>query len=145
MMPRFSPNHKPSPHSCLGQVFYLGTHEYAPARMLIDSGVAVALATGYNAETSPSQSMQMMIALACRNMHMTPAEAVTASTFNAAHALWRSSSLGSLESGKSADLLILSVPDYREIPYHFGVNLVELVMKSGAVLVERSEVKWPVH
>jgi imidazolonepropionase len=126
-----------------GQVFYLGTHEYAPARRLIDAGVAVALATGYNVETSPSQSMQMMIALACRNMQMTPAEAVTAATFNAGHALRRSSSIGSLESGKSADLLILSVPDYREIPYHFGVNLVELVMKSGTVLVERSEVKWP--
>ncbi len=126
-----------------GQGFYLGTHAYSPARMLIDSGAAVSLATGYNAETSPSQSMQMMIALACRNMNMTPAEAVTAATFNAAHGLRRSSSIGSLESGKSADLIILSVPDYREIPYHFGVNLVELVMKNGAALVERSEVKWP--
>jgi imidazolonepropionase len=112
--------------------------------MLIDSGVAVALASNNNAETSPSQNMQMTIALACGNMSMTPAEAVTAATINAAHALGKGSSLGSLEFGKSADLLILSVPDYREIPYHFGVNQVELVMKDGAVLVERSEVKWPV-
>jgi imidazolonepropionase len=73
---------------------------------------------------------------------MTPAEAITAASINAAHALGRASSIGSLEAGKSADLLILSVPDYRELPYHFGVNLVERVMKSGRVLVERSEVRW---
>jgi len=127
-----------------GPAFYLSGQPYPPARMLIDSGVAVALASNNNAETSPSQNMQMMIALACGNMSMTPAEAVTAATINAAHALGKGSSLGSLEFGKSADLLILSVPDYREIPYHFGVNQVELVMKDGAVLVERSEVKWPV-
>jgi len=76
-------------------------------------------------------------------MKMTPAEALTAATINGAHALLRSSSIGSLEKGKSADLLMLSVPDYREIPYHFGVNLVDLVMKNGVTLLERSEVKWP--
>ena len=76
-------------------------------------------------------------------MRMTPAEAVAASTINAARALRQASVTGSLEPGKSADLLILGVPDYREIPYHFGVNLVELVMKNGAVLLETSEVKWP--
>jgi imidazolonepropionase len=120
-----------------------GTPDYAPARMLIDAGAAVALASGYHPSAFASQNMQMMIALACGKMQMTPAEAVTAATFNGACAVRRSSNVGSLEAGKSADLLILSVPDYREIPYHFGVNLVELVMKSGAVLVERSEVKWP--
>jgi imidazolonepropionase len=126
-----------------GAVFYLGREDYAPARMLIDSGAAVALATNYNPETSPSQNMQMTIALACRDMKMTPAEALTAATINGAHALRRASSIGSLEIGKKADLLMLSVPDYREIPYHFGVNLVDLVMKNGATLLQRSEVKWP--
>jgi imidazolonepropionase len=126
-----------------GPVFHRGTNDYPPARMLIDSGVAVALGTRYHPETSPSQSMQMMIALACVHMNMTPAEAVTAATINAAHALKVGSSVGSLESSKNADLLILDVPDYREIPYHFGMNLVHTVMKSGHVLVERSEVKWP--
>jgi len=125
-----------------GAVFYLERHDYAPARMLIDSGAAVALATNYNPETSPSQNMQMTITLACREMKMTPAEALTAATINGAHALQRASSIGSLEIGKSADLLMLSVPDYREIPYHFGVNLVDLVMKNGATLLQRSEVKW---
>jgi imidazolonepropionase len=126
-----------------GAVFYLGRQDYAPARMLLDNGAAVALATNYNPETSPSQNMQMTIALACREMKMTPAEALTAATINGAHALLRSSRIGSLEKGKSADLLMLSVPDYREIPYHFGVNLVDLVMKNGATLLQRSEVKWP--
>ncbi|HEY6392854.1 MAG TPA: imidazolonepropionase [Bryobacteraceae bacterium] len=126
-----------------GAVFYLGRQDYAPARMLLDSGAAVALATNYNPETSPSQNMQMTIALACREMKMTPAEAFTAATINGAHALRRAASIGSLEIGKSADLVMLSVPDYREIPYHFGVNLVDLVMKNGATLLQRSEVKWP--
>ena len=126
-----------------GENFYLGVEPYAPARMLINSGVAVALATNYNSETSPSQNMQMMLTLGCRKMDMTPAEAVTAATLNAAHALRRASSIGSLETGKCADLIILGVPDYREIPYHFGINLVDLVMKNGSVLVERAEVKWP--
>jgi imidazolonepropionase len=126
-----------------GAAFHLGLDRYPPARMLIDNGAAVALATGYNPASSPSQSLPMMIALACRSMHMTPAEAITAATLNGAHAIRRASSIGSIEIGKSADLLILSVPDYREIPYHFGVNPVELVIKGGEVLVKRSEVKWP--
>lgn len=126
-----------------GPVFYSGSSTYPPARMLIDAGVAIALGSRYHPESSPSLNMQIIVALACGYMGMTPAEAVAAATINAAHALRKSATIGSLESGKSADLLILDVPDYREIPYHFGMNLVELVMKNGTVLVERSEVKWP--
>lgn len=126
-----------------GPAFYLGTEKYPPARKLIDAGVAVALASHYHPQLSPSLSMQMMIALACGAMRMTPAEAIAAATINAAHALHQASTTGSLEPSKNADLLILRVPDYREIPYHFGMNLVDLVMKNGIVLLERSEVKWP--
>jgi len=126
-----------------GRGFYLRDQVTPPARMLADHGVAIALASNYNTATSPSQNMQMAIALACRNMNLTAAEAITATTINAAHALRLESDIGSLETGKSADLLVISVPDYREIPYHFGVNLVELVMKRGAVVVKKSEVKWP--
>ena len=111
---------------------------YAPARMLIDSGAAVALSSGAH-----QLNMQIPIAVACRSMNMTPAEAISASTINGAHALGRAASIGSIEAGKSADLVILGIPDYRELPYHFGVNLVNLVMSRGTVLVERSEVKWP--
>jgi imidazolonepropionase len=127
-----------------GDTFYREEEPYAPARMLIDSGVAVALATNYDPETCPSQNMQLTLTLACRRMNMTPAEAITAATLNGAYALSRATTIGSLESGKNGDLIILSVPDYREIPYHFGINLVDLVMKNGSVLVERPEVKWPV-
>jgi imidazolonepropionase len=128
-----------------GAAFHLGAQRYPPARMLIDHGAAVALATGYHPFDCPSQNMQMTIALACRTLQMTAAEAIAASTINAAHALGRAASIGSIEAGKSADLLMLNVPDYRELPYHFGVNLVDLVTSRGTVLVERSGVKWPVR
>jgi len=128
-----------------GAAFYLGAQSYPPARMLIDRGAAVAIATDYNPETSPSQNMQMMISLSCSKMNMTPAEALAAATINAAYALRQAHRIGSIERGKSADLLILRVADYREIPYHFGVNLVDLVMKRGLVLLEKSEVKWPAN
>jgi len=126
-----------------GAVFFDGTERYAPARMLIDNGAAVALASNYSPETGPSQNMQMIMALACRSMNMRPAEAITASTLNAAYAVGQAANAGSLEVGKSADLLILHISDYREISYHFGINLMDRVMKRGVILVERSEVKWP--
>jgi imidazolonepropionase len=106
--------------------------------MLIDSGAAVALSTGAH-----QLNMQIPIAVACRCMNMTPAEAISAATINGAHALGQAASIGSIEAGKSADLVILGIPDYRELPYHFGVNLVNLVMSRGTVLMERSKVQWP--
>jgi imidazolonepropionase len=126
-----------------GPAFHLQTERYAPARGLIDSGAAVALASGHHPEDCPSPNLQMTIALACRAMRLTAAEAIAAATINGAHAMRRAGTIGSIESGKSADLTILGVPDYRELPYHFGVNLVNLVMSRGTVLVERSKVQWP--
>ena len=128
-----------------GAVFFGGGERYAPARMLIDNGAAVALGTNYNHETVPSQNMQLIVAIACRSMKMSPAEAITAATLNAAYAVGLGGELGSLEAGKSADLLILRVPDHREISYHFGINLMDRVIKRGVMLAERSEVKWPPH
>jgi imidazolonepropionase len=128
-----------------GALFHGERPRSETARVLINNGAAVALASGYHPSDCPSQNMQMTIALACRTLQMTAAEAITASTINAAHAVGRAASIGSIESGKSADLLMLSVPDYRELPYHFGVNLVDLVTSRGTVLVERSEVKWPIR
>jgi len=104
----------------------------------IDSGAAIALATGNN-----PANMQMAIALASRTMGLTAGEAITAATINGAHVMGRAREIGSLEAGKSADLVILAVPDYRELPYHFGVNLANLVMIRGNVVVERAAVKWP--
>ena len=128
-----------------GPVFYMDTHRYANARSLIDRGVAVALATNYNPSTCPTHNMQMILCLACRQMQMTPAEAISAATINGAHALSRGSQIGSLEAGKYGDVIMLSVPDYREIPYHFGVNLVEMTIKRGAVVCQASEVLCPAN
>ncbi len=107
--------------------------EYAPARTLIKAGVPVALATDYNPNCM-TESMQLVLTLACLNMRMTPAEAISAATINAAHAINRSHLVGSLEPNKQADILIMDVPNHAQIPYHFGVNLVHKVIKAGKVV-----------
>jgi len=114
-----------------GTPFGLGRHEYTPARRIIDSGGALALATDLNPGTCWCESMQFIIALACRFMKMTPAEAVVAATINAAHAVGLGHQVGSLEVGKKADIVVLDAPDYRHLAYRFGVNLVDRVIKSG--------------
>jgi imidazolonepropionase len=114
-----------------GSVFHLGLRTYAPARALIDAGAAVALATDFNPGTSPTYSMQMVLSLACTEMRMTPAEAISAATINGAHALRLADRVGSLEPGKQGDLLVLNVEDYRELPYYFGVNNVRTTIKTS--------------
>jgi imidazolonepropionase len=114
-----------------GSVYHLGLTLYPPARRLIESGVPVALATDFNPGSSPAFNMQMILSLACTQMQMTPAEAIVAATINGAYALDRGHRLGSLEPGKQADLCIMNVEDYREIPYYFGINHCRTVFKSG--------------
>lgn len=99
---------------------FLGLDRYPPARKLIDSGVAVALATDYNPGTSPTVSMPLVLSLACTQMKMSPAEAIAAATINGAHALRLADRKGSIEPGKDADLAVFDVADYREIAYWFG-------------------------
>ncbi len=117
-----------------GAVFHLGSHHYPPARALIEAGAAVALATDFNPGTSPTLSMQMVLSLACSQMRMSPAEAISAATINGAHAVGCAGRAGSLEPGKQADLVVMDVSDYREIPYYFGVNHVHLTMQRGAIV-----------
>lgn len=117
-----------------GSVLHLGRTRYAPARQLIDSGAAVALATDFNPGTSPVWNMQMVIALACSQMRMTPAEALAAATINGAHALGIADRCGSLEVGKEADVLILKLGDYRELPYYFGDNHARTILHRGIPL-----------
>jgi imidazolonepropionase len=117
-----------------GAVFHLGKHTYAPARALIDAGAIVALATDFNPGTAPSVSMPMALSLACNEMRMTPAEAISAATINGAHALGRADRLGSVETGKQADLAGFELCDYREIPYYFGVNRCRWTLKKGQVI-----------
>ncbi len=113
-----------------GVDFFLG-HRYADARALIEAGVPVALATDFNPGSCMSYSMPLMMTLACTQMRMTPEEVLTASTLNAAAALGLSDRIGSLEPGKQADILLLDIPHYRFLPYHFGENHVARVIKKG--------------
>ena len=117
--------------------FHLGWKQYAPARKLIEAGAIVALATDYNPGTSPTVSMPMILSLACSQLRMTPAEAITAATINAAYALRREKRIGSLEAGKQADLAVFEVEDYREIPYYFGMNRCWMTMKRGEIIYMR--------
>ena len=117
--------------------FHLGWKQYAPARRLIEAGAIVALATDYNPGTSPTASMPMVLSLACTQLRMTPAEAISAATINAAYALRREKKAGSLEPGKRADLAVFDVEDYREIPYFFGMQRCWMTMKSGKVIYMR--------
>jgi imidazolonepropionase len=117
-----------------GANYFLGLKEYPNARKLIDSGVPVALATDYNPGTSPTISMPMAMSLACTHMRMSPAEAISASTINAAWALRLAERKGSIEPGKDADLAVFDVDDYREIPYWFGNNRCAATVLNGNVL-----------
>ena len=119
-----------------GTPFSLMMNEYAPARKMIDAGVPLALATDLNPNCYV-ENMQFMMQLGCFNMKMTPAEALTAATFNAACAINRQNTIGSLEVGKQADLLVLSVPNYQMLPYHFGINHVSTVIKKGVIVREK--------
>lgn len=117
-----------------GCEFHLGLKRYAAARKLIEAGAIVALATDYNPGTSPTLSMPMILALACSQLRMTPAEAICAATVNGAYALRREKLVGSLEVGKYADIAVFDLADYREIPYYFGVNTCWMTIKRGVVL-----------
>jgi len=114
--------------------FHLGLPQRAPARPLLDSGAIVALATDFNPGTSPTVSMPMILSLACNQLRITPAEAISAATINPAYSLRVHDRAGSIEVGKYADLAVFDVADHREIPYHFGMNLCSMTMKRGVVI-----------
>jgi imidazolonepropionase len=116
-----------------GTAFFLGL-PYAPARRLIQRGLAVALASDCNPGTCPTENLPLVGTMACTQMRMLPAEVVTALTANAAAALGLADRLGSLEPGKQADLIVCNAPDYRHLFYHFGVNHVGGVIKNGRVV-----------
>ncbi len=119
-----------------GATFFLGSNTYAPASEMISRGVAVALGTDFNPGSSPTESMQIILTFACIKMRMSPAQAINAATINAAHAINKADTIGSLEVGKQADVIILNVPNHKCIPYHFGVNLVQTVIKKGKIVCD---------
>lgn len=116
-----------------GAVFGLGKDNYPPARKMIDMGLPVALATDFNPGSSFTESMPVILSLACLRMKLTPAEAITAATINSAYAIDKGDSIGSLKQSKKADIVIWDVKNYKEIPYHYGVNLVDKVIKNGEI------------
>lgn len=116
-----------------GTPFSLMMKDYSNARKMIQLGIPVALATDLNPNCY-TENMQFIIQLACLNMKMTPAEAITAATYNSACAIGLNNKIGSIESGKQADIIMLNCPNHIFIPYHFGVNLVETVIKKGVII-----------
>jgi imidazolonepropionase len=118
------------------------TTKYADARKMISLGVPVALGTDYNPNCWV-ENQQLVIAFACRQMQMTPAEALTAATINAAHAVSRAHEVGSLENGKKADIVVLNAPSYKFLGYRFGVNLADKVFKEGKLVVDNEGSRKP--
>ncbi len=110
---------------------------YAPAREMLDGGLEVALATDFNPGTCYCENMQQMIALACQEMRLTPAQALRAATLGGAAAVGLRDEVGSLEPGKACDLIVLDAASRHELPYHFGVNLAAVVVVGGAVVAGR--------
>ena len=113
--------------------FNLAKNTYAQAREMIRAGVPVALATDSNPGSSPTESLPFVLTLACLYLRLTPEEALTAVTINAAHAVGRAEKVGSLEVGKQGDVLILDIPNLNYLPYHFGSNPVGTVIKRGRI------------
>ncbi|RAS77163.1 imidazolonepropionase [Priestia endophytica] len=109
--------------------------EAASGRKMIDAGVPVAISTDCNPGSSPTTSMPLVMNLACILMRLTPAEALTAATYNAACAINRQEQVGSLEVGKQADIVLWDVKNYQELQYLFGVNHVKAVWKKGIKVV----------
>jgi imidazolonepropionase len=119
-------------------VFTLGSSRFAPARAMIDAGLAIVLATDFNPGSSPTPSMPFVLSLASTHMRVTPAEALTAATINAAYSLDRGGQIGSLEAGKSADFVIHQCSDYREIAYFTGIESADSVYVRGQLVFSRS-------
>jgi imidazolonepropionase len=112
----------------------------APGRAFVDAGVGIALGTNFNRTQTPTLNMQSVVALACMWLGLTPAEAISAVTINSAYALNSADHVGSLELGKSADVVMLNISNYEEVAHHFGMNLVHMTMKRGQVIYREGAV-----
>jgi imidazolonepropionase len=120
-----------------GTAFFLGKQKYTPARKMIEAGLPVALATDYNPGSSFTQNMNLILSIACTQMKMTPAETITAATLNSARAIDLDKQAGSLEKGKMADIILLDIPNYQYIPYHYGMNHVKMVFRHGELVHQK--------
>ena len=120
-----------------GASFFLSMGKYPPARDMIEQGVVVSLATDLNPGSSMTESLPLMMTMGCTLFKMIPKEVIQAATIHAARSMGREKKIGSLEVGKQADIVLLDIPNYRHLPYHFGVDHVETVVKKGRIIYQR--------
>jgi len=120
-----------------GASFFLSMQVYPPAREMIEKGLAVSLATDLNPGSSMTESLSLIMTMGCTLFKMIPKEVIQATTIHAARSMARENEIGSLDIGKKADVLVLDIPNYRYLPYHFGVDHVEYVVKKGRVVYKR--------
>ncbi len=120
-----------------GASFFLSMNKYPPARDMIEQGVVVSLATDLNPGSSMTESLPLMMTMGCTLFEMIPKEVIQAATIHAAKSMGREKEIGSLEVGKQADIVLLDIPNYRYLPYHFGVDHVETVIKKGRIVYRR--------
>jgi len=121
-----------------GASFFLSMKRLPPAREMIEKGVTIALASDLNPGSSMTESLPLIMTMGCTMFRMLPREVILATTIHAAKSMGRERNIGSLEVGKQADIAIFDIPNYRYLPYHFGVNHAETVIKNGKVVYRRS-------
>lgn len=124
-----------------GTSFYLGKDVYARAREMIDAGAAIAISTDFNPGSSVTENLQLIMAIAALKLKLSPAEIWHAVTINSAHAIGRGHEAGSLAAGRKADIVIWDAPNYLYLPYHYGVNHANTVIKDGVTLYERPGIR----
>lgn len=122
-----------------GASFFLSMKKLPPAREMIEKGVTIALATDLNPGSSMTESLPLIMTMGCTMFRMLPKEVIQAATIHAAKSMARQNEMGSLEVGKQADVAIFDIPNYGYLPYHFGVNHVEIVIKKGKVVYQKSK------
>ncbi|WP_212920592.1 imidazolonepropionase [Ornithinibacillus bavariensis] len=124
-----------------GTSFYLGKDDYARARQMIDAGAAIAISTDFNPGSSVTENLQLIMSIAALKLRLSPEEIWHAVTVNAAHAIGRGEVAGSIAVGRKADIVLWDAPNYLYIPYHYGVNHANTVIKNGKVIFERQAIR----
>jgi len=124
-----------------GASFFLSMTKLPPAREMIEKGVKVALATDLNPGSSMTESLTLIMTMGCTMFRMTPKEVIQATTIHGAKSIGMETQMGSLDIGKKADVIILDIPNYKYLPYHFGVDHVETVIKGGKIVYKRPNVE----
>lgn len=124
-----------------GTSFYLGKEDYGRAREMIDAGAAIAISTDFNPGSSVTENLQLIMSIAALKLKLSPEEIWHAVTVNAAYAIGRGDVAGTIAVGRKADIVLWDAPNYLYIPYHYGVNHTNTVIKNGKVIYERPAIR----